>query len=215
MKRASARLGGSELQGSSALLLDLVGIPEFLAAVVIVLFMLCPCHHPTTPSDDRFLTFHDVLIREHGSSLGRGESKIGKSHRGGEAEGDCEPAQAASDEPPNSLEWTGKLLVPSKVLCSYIQICEHIQPLLVHYFIPGHAVKMNTAVCNFPFGLEFVNQKVGVGRLQIACNYWAEKLKGGSSICNLGCQGEKCNLSCPVLAAMCWGRNWSYLTLTL
>ena len=53
VKRASARLGGSELQGSSALLLDLVGIPEFLAAVVIVLFMLCPCHHPTTPSYDR------------------------------------------------------------------------------------------------------------------------------------------------------------------
>ena len=161
------------------------------------------------------LTFHDILIGKHRSSLCGGEPEVGKTHGGGEAEGDCEPAQAASDEPPNSLEWTGKLLVPSKVLCSYIQICEHIQPLLVHYLIPGHAVKMNTAVCNFPFGLEFVNQKVGVGRLQIACNYWAEKLKGGSSICNLGCQGEKCNLSCPVLAAMCWGRNWSYLTLTL
>ena len=157
------------------------------------------------------LTFHDILIGKHRSSLCGGEPEVGKTHGGGEAEGDCEPAQAASDEPPNSLEWTGKLLVPSKVLCSYIQICEHIQPLLVHYFIPGHAVKMNTAVCNFPFGLEFVNQKVGVGRLQIACNYWAEKLKGGSSICNLGCQGEKCNLSCPVLAAMCC----SYLTLTL
>ena len=52
------------------------------------------------------LTFHDVLIREHGSSLGRGESKIGKSHCGGEAEGDGEPAETAGDEAPNTLQCT-------------------------------------------------------------------------------------------------------------
>ena len=128
MKRASARLGGSELQGSSALLLDLVGIPEFLAAVVIVLFMLCPCHHPTTPADDRFLTFHDVLIREHGSSLGRGESKIGKSHRGGETEGDCEPAETSGDEAPNTLQYTQGSFLLRDSKCSYVQICDHCQP---------------------------------------------------------------------------------------
>ena len=66
------------------------------------------------------LTFHDVLIREHGSSLGRGESKIGKSHRGGKAEGDCEPAETSGDEAPDSLQtkegdFLGKRMVKDEV----------------------------------------------------------------------------------------------------
>ena len=53
------------------------------------------------------LTFHDVLIGEHGSSLGGRKSKVGKAHGGGESEGNCEPAQTARDEAPNALEWRG------------------------------------------------------------------------------------------------------------
>ena len=75
------------------------------------------------------LTFHDVLIGEHGSSLGRGESKVGKTHGGGQTEGDCEPAETASDEAPNALEWRGVSFEcrekPCAAIFKYVIIVSH------------------------------------------------------------------------------------------
>ena len=49
------------------------------------------------------LTFHDVLIGEHGGALGGGQAEVGEAHRGCQAEGDRKPAEAASDETPDAL----------------------------------------------------------------------------------------------------------------
>ena len=49
------------------------------------------------------LTFHDVLIGEHGGALGGGQAEVGEAHRGCQAEGDRKPAEATSDETPDTL----------------------------------------------------------------------------------------------------------------
>ena len=39
----------------------------------------------TVSVSDGLLTLHHVLLSQHGSPLGRGESKVGEAHRGGKA----------------------------------------------------------------------------------------------------------------------------------
>ena len=97
------------------------------------------------------------------------------------------------------------------VMCSYFQICDHRQPL-VHCITPGHAVKMSTAVCKCPFGLELVIIDRLQGK-QIACSTGLINSQGSSgSICIWKWQqGEKCkpSVGCHVLGGAC-----SYLTLS-
>ena len=57
------------------------------------------------------LTFHDVLIGEHGGALGGGEAEVGEAHGGGQGEGDGEPDQPARDEPPHALAATAQCSV--------------------------------------------------------------------------------------------------------
>ena len=49
-------------------------------------------------------TSSNVLVSEHGSALGGGESQVGQTHRGRQREGDGEPGEAAGDEAPHSLQ---------------------------------------------------------------------------------------------------------------
>ena len=50
-----------------------------------------------------FADLHNVLVREHGGALGGGEAEVGEAHGGRQAEGNGKPAEAASDEAPDSL----------------------------------------------------------------------------------------------------------------
>ena len=49
-------------------------------------------------------TLGNIFISQHRGSLGRGQAQVGKTHGGGQSEGDGKPDQASTDESPDTLQ---------------------------------------------------------------------------------------------------------------